>query len=175
VVFLALILMVLFLAVFQTQIPFGWLPLDLVLMQVVFAGLHRGRGEGLISGLVAGITLDLLLSPFLGLRLIPLALTGFLADCLETGMNREQKSFLTGAMVGLTLLHDLFLTFTGWFLGLDQGGWMGWFFLYVFLRCITHFLLAVPFFGVLGFVFKRRIFQKPFSQAPSVISSLPPR
>jgi rod shape-determining protein MreD len=59
---------------------------DLVLVGVVLMGIKRGRMEGMISGFVAGIILDMMSGSFLGLLSLIYTIMGF-----ASGFFREPK------------------------------------------------------------------------------------
>lgn len=148
-------------ALLQGILPWTWWPTDLPLLLAIFAGLRRGSGLGLFTGVSAGLVLDALASPVPGMRLAPLALVGALADSAERGVNREQPRLQILAVAGLCLLHDLLLVLLARHFGLNQGGFGRVFGLYVLPRAVAQALLAVPVFWALGLLVRQRVFQDP--------------
>ena len=148
-------------ALAQSILPWHWWPVDLALLLTIFAGLRRGGGLGLASGVLAGLILDALTSPQAGLRLGPLALVGALADSAERGVNREQPRLQVLAVAGLCLLHDLGLMVLGWRFGLNQGGLGLVLGDYVLPRLFAQAMLAIPLFAALGLLVRQKVFTDP--------------
>ena len=148
-------------ALSQSVLPLQWWPADLPLLLVIFAGLRRGKGMGLMCGILAGLVLDALSSPQPGLRLAPLAIVGALADSLEQGVNREQPRLQIAAVLGFCLLHDFFLALLAWHFDLNQGGALRVVESYVLPRCLAQAALAIPVFWILGLLVRQRVFQDP--------------
>jgi rod shape-determining protein MreD len=148
-------------ALLQLSAPLAWWPLDLPLLVTAYAGLTRGRGWGLLCGLLAGLWLDALHSPLPGLRMVPLALAGALADALQPGTNREQPRLQVAVVILLVLLHDLGLALLARAQHLHQGG-LGRFVLsYGLPRLAAQALATVPLFWVLGLLVKQKAFLDP--------------
>jgi len=160
-------------ALLQVSLPFGYLPLDLVFLVVVFTGLQRGRGAGLASGALGGLLLDSLVSPRLGPRLISLALSGAIADSLSDSVNREQPRLQMAVAALLSLVHDLLLFWGASALGLSQGGGRRFLLAYALPRLALHALLAVPFYFVFRAIVRAPVFQDPLTKPPVVIRKLP--
>ena len=148
-------------ALLQVLLPFHWFPADLPLLIAIFAGLRRGGGLGLLCGALAGLGLDAMGGQLPGLRLVPLALVGALADSAERGVNREQPRLQVVAVALLSLAHDGLLTVLAWHFNLNQGGLDRVLFSYVLPRALTQALLAVPLFWALSLLVRQRVFQDP--------------
>ena len=148
-------------AVLQVSLPWAWWPLDLCLLLAAFAGLTRGSGWGLVCGLVAGTCLDLLISPALGLRMVPLGLAGALADALQPGVNRDQPRLQVAAVLCMVLLHDALLALMGRRFDLPQSGLTKVFFAYVAPRLAGQGLATVPFFLALSVLVRQKVFLDP--------------
>ncbi len=157
----------------QVNLPFAYFPLDLPLLTCILVGLRRGRGAGLLFGLLAGLTLDALLFERLGPRSVALVLSGALADWLEGGVNREQPRVQIAMAASLSLLHDVLLAWVARAQGLSQGGWDRFVGEYLLPRAGVHALLAVPYFFLLGFLVRARVFEDPLSRSPRVIRKWP--
>lgn len=145
----------------QVSVPLPWWPLDLPLLVVAFAGLTRGEGWGLACGLLAGFTLEALLGTPAGLRLIPLAFAGALADALQPGVNRDQPRLQMFAVLALTLLHDSLLAFFAHRFGVPQYGFRRAAMEYGVPRLAAQALVCLPLFWLLGLVVRQRVFQDP--------------
>jgi len=148
-------------AALQLSLPWAWWPLDLPLLVAAFAGLTRGGGWGLFCGAVAGLQMDLVLSPALGLRFAPLALAGALADALQPGVNRDQPRLQVAAVFAMTLLHDLLLSLLGRRLGLPQGGLQRVALGFMAPRLAGQALACIPFFSLLGLLVRQKVFLDP--------------
>lgn len=145
----------------QAGVPLPWWPLDLPLLVAAFAGLSRGGGWGLACGALSGFTLDALLGTPPGLRTVPLACVGALADALQSGVNRDQPRLQALAVLGLTLAHDGLLALLARGLGLPQAGARRIVLEYVLPRLAAQAVACLPFFWLLGRVVRQRVFLDP--------------
>lgn len=170
---LFLALMTLLSVYLQISLPLSYVPVDMVFLTAVFAGLQRGRGTGFMVGAFGGPLLDALVSPTLGPRLLSLALSGALADSLSQVLNREQPRLQILAALGLSAVHDLLLFGAAHSLGIEQDSWERLSYEYFLPRMLVHALLAVPYFFVFRALVRARVFQDPLSRPPGVIRKLP--
>lgn len=148
-------------ALAQLSVPLAWWPLDLPLLVAAYAGLTRGSGWGLVCGALAGLWMDLLLSPQAGLRLAPLALAGALADALQPGVNRDQPRLQVFTVMVLVVVHDALLVLLAREQGLAQGGLVRLVFGYALPRLAAQAVATVPLFLALGLLVKQKVFQDP--------------
>ncbi|MES2201856.1 MAG: rod shape-determining protein MreD [candidate division FCPU426 bacterium] len=160
-------------ALLQVSLPFTYFPADAVFLVVVFSGLQRGKGRGLLTGAFAGLILDSLSSPGIGPRLLACAVVGALADALEGSVNREQPRLQVLAVACLSLTHDLAMAMTARALHMGQGGWRHLVLHYVLPRLALHALLAVPVFALFRIMVRAPVFQSPSMRPPRVIRKLP--
>jgi rod shape-determining protein MreD len=160
-------------ALVQLSVPLAWWPLDLPLLVAAYAGLTRGSGWGLACGVLAGLWMDLLLSPQAGLRLAPLALAGALADAMQPGVNRDQPRLQVLAMLMLVLVHDAFLVLMAREQGLAQGGLARFTFAYALPRLAAQAIATVPLFLALGLLVKQKVFQDPRQRGVQTIRRWP--
>lgn len=160
-------------AVLQLSVPLPWWPLDLPLLVAAYAGLTRGGGWGLACGVVAGLWLDLLLSPGAGLRLAPLAVAGALADALQPGVNRDQPRLQVVTVLALVAVHDALLALLAREQGLAQGGYGRLIFAYALPRLAAQALATVPLFFALGLLVKQKVFQDPRQRGVQTIRRWP--
>jgi rod shape-determining protein MreD len=170
-------LILIFLPVFvaaQACMPFGFMPLDFVLLYVAFIGMQRGAGGATVVGFLGGLAMDLLAGPpRLGLLTCAMALTGVAADSLHRTANRDSARAQILYVAGLTLAHDLLLAGGGRLMDLAQGGWRQVVVMYMIPKLLLHALLAVPFFWLLQAVIRRRVIRNKLANAPKIIRSLP--
>jgi rod shape-determining protein MreD len=157
----------------QAGIPLPWWPLDLPLLVAAYAGLTRGNGWGLACGAIGGLALDVLLSPVPGLRAVPLALAGALADALQPGVNRDQPRLQVLAVLSLVLLHDAALIALARAWGVPQGGLGRYLFAYGLPRLAGQGLAALPFFFILGLLVKQKVFLDPRQRGVQTIRRWP--
>lgn len=157
----------------QLGLPLGWWPLDLPLLVAAYAGLTRGNGWGLLCGSAAGLLLDALHSPTPGLRLVPLALAGSLADALQPGVNRDQPRLQVSAVVLLVLLHDAAVVLLARAHGAHQGGLSRFVLGYGLPRLAGQALATVPLFWVLGLVVRQKVFLSPRQRGVQTIRRWP--
>jgi rod shape-determining protein MreD len=170
---LVLLLMAVFVTL-QACMPFGFMPLDFLLLYVAFIGLQRGRGSGTAVGLLGGLVMDLLSGPpKLGLFTCAMGLTGLAADSLHRSANRESRRAQILYVMGLSLLHDSVLALGGRMLDLAQGGVRQVVLMYMLPKLITHAVLAVPFFWLLQYIIRRPVIRNKLANAPKIIRSLP--
>lgn len=160
-------------ALAQVSVPLPWWPLDLPLLVTAFAGLTRGGGWGLCSGLVAGFSLDVLLGGPSGLRLVPLAAAGALADALQPGINRDQPRLQVLAVMALAVVHDLLLALYARKFDVTQYGLDRVLMTYALPRLAAQSLAALPLFYVLGLLVKQRVFLDPRQRAVKTIRRWP--
>jgi rod shape-determining protein MreD len=151
-------------ALLQATLPLDWSPLDFCLLLTLFAGLRRGAGLGFLTGLSAGLVLDTLAGPVPGLRSVPLAVVGALADSLESGVNRDQARLQVLAVAASLLLHDALLMLFARRFHLDQGGLADVLWRFTLPRLLAQSLLAVPVFALLGLLVRQRVFQDPLQR-----------
>lgn len=160
--------------VLQAGLPFGFMPVDFVLLYVAFIGLQRGAGGGTVVGLLGGLAMDLMTGPpKLGLFTCAMALTGVAADSLHQTANRDSRRAQIFYVMGLSLAHDLVLASGGRLLDLAQGGVRQVVVMYVLPKLVTHALLAVPFFWLMQIIIRRRVIRNKLASAPKIIRSLP--
>lgn len=148
-------------ALLQLSLPLPWSPFDLPLLVAAFAGLTRGNGWGLACGAFAGLLMDALHSPVPGLRFVPLALAGALADALQPGVNREQPRLQVASVMLLTVLHDAAMALVARSQDLPQSGLTRAVLGYALPRLAGQALATVPFFFALGLLVRRKVFQDP--------------
>jgi rod shape-determining protein MreD len=160
-------------ALAQVSVPLHWWPLDLPLLVAAFAGLALGGGWGLGCGLLSGFMLDTLLGGPVGLRLVPLAVAGALADALQQGVNRDQPRLQVGAVMALTLVHDGLLALYARKFGVPQYGLDRLLFQYGLPRLAAQALASLPLFWALGFLVKRRVFLDPRQRQVKMIRRWP--
>lgn len=160
-------------ALIQLSVPLAWWPLDLPLLVAAYAGLTRGGGWGLVCGALAGLWMDLLLSPEPGLRLAPLALAGALADAMQPGVNRDQPRLQVVSVLLLVLVHDALLALLARQQGLPQGGGGRMLFAFVLPRLAASAVATVPIFLALGLLVKQKVFQDPRQRGVQTIRRWP--
>jgi len=160
-------------ATIQVATPLHWWPFDLPLLVAAFAGLSRGGGWGLGCGLLSGFALDTLLGGPVGLRMVPLALAGALADALQPGVNRDQPRLQLAAVIALTLVHDACLALYARKFGVAQYGVDRMLFQYVLPRLAAQALACLPLFWALGFLVKQRVFLDPRKRQVKTIRRWP--
>lgn len=148
-------------ALIQVCQPLAWSPLDLPLLIACYAGLTRGGGWGLICGLCSGFWLDALCGGPAGLRLVPLALAGALADALQGGVNRDQPRLQVLAVAGLALAHDGFLALAARRLDVPQFGLERALMAFALPRLAGQALATLPLFWALGLLVKQKAFLDP--------------
>jgi rod shape-determining protein MreD len=167
---LALSVMAVFL---QVGLPLPWSPFDVPLLLTAFVGLTRGNGWGFACGALCGLGLDVLLSPHLGLRLLPLAMAGALADTLHPGVNREQHRLQVVAVMLLGVVHDAALLAVARAFGLHQGAWSRFLLAYALPRLAGQALACIPFFAILGLLVRRKVFLDPRQRDVQIIRRWP--
>jgi rod shape-determining protein MreD len=162
-----------FAALAQVSVPLPWWPLDLPLLITAFAGLTRGGGWGLTCGLCSGFVLDALLGGPTGLRLVPLAAAGALADALQPGVNRDQPRLQVLAVIALALVHDLLLALFARKFDVPQYGLDRALMTFALPRLAAQALACLPLFWALGLLVKQRVFLDPRQRQVKTIRRWP--
>lgn len=92
---------------------------DLVILAVIYGGLRKGHIGGAILGFIAGVSVDILSSGFIGLSALSYCITGFIAGYFFTeDDDDEKKSILTGMVflcvfVGLAIYYFIYYQGSG--------------------------------------------------------------
>lgn len=157
----------------QLGVPLPWWPMDLPLLVAAYAGLTRGNGWGLLCGALGGLLLDALNSPVPGLRMVPLALAGALADAIQPGVNRDQPRLQVLSVMLLVIVHDSALALLARAQGLHQGGLWQVLMLYSLPRLAAQALATVPLFWALGLLVKQKAFLSPRQRGVQTIRRWP--
>lgn len=105
---------VLFAVMILIQVSFIWLIAiskynitpDLVIIPVIYLGYSRGHIAGMVSGFIAGLTLDILSGSFIGLSALSYCLAGFISGYFNKQVTGEasKKSSLIGIIFMCTLV-----------------------------------------------------------------------
>ncbi|KNZ69565.1 rod shape-determining protein MreD [Thermincola ferriacetica] len=79
---------------------------DLILIFVVFYALLKGPQEGVLAGLIGGLTEDIFFGHFIGLNAFPMLVTGFLFGLLEKKVYKENFFIPILTVIAATWLNQ---------------------------------------------------------------------
>ena len=112
VVFICLLILVLILqAVLIGSIRSRWGRPDLPFILLIFWAWHNNWKQGLITGFVIGLLMDILFFPLLGLNAFSLALVGFLVGDIRERVYQDSVVFFVLSIGAATVLNGIILSF----------------------------------------------------------------
>jgi rod shape-determining protein MreD len=162
----------LFVTLQNVCLPFGYFPVDFLLLFVIFSGLKRGEVRGAWVGVLAGLCMDLIAGPpHLGAFTLAKGLCGVLAGLLSDKANSDELGMQVSVAAGLTLLHESLVMWAGRSFQLSQGGLGHVLAVYWVPKTLLHGLLAVPFFWLMNRLSRSATVRLRMDGTPKVITS----
>jgi rod shape-determining protein MreD len=141
-----------FVVLIVIQVSFMWLIAiskynitpDLVIIPVIYLGYTRGHIAGMISGFVAGLTLDILSGSFIGLSALSYSLAGFIAGYFHRQLSGESSK--RTSLIGIIFMCTL-AAYTIFYVIYFQGSSIPFF--EIFLKYVITTTLYTTVFGLI--------------------------
>ncbi len=109
----AIVSFIVFLIIYFLQINFfTWFNIagikpNLFVMLVLFLGLYTGERNGLFSGIVYGLFIDITMGRNIGISAIMLGIVGLLGGYFDKNFSKDSRIIIIAMVLGSTLLFEL--------------------------------------------------------------------
>jgi rod shape-determining protein MreD len=124
---------------------------DIVILFVIFLGYTKGHIPGMVSGFLAGLTLDILSGSFLGLIALSYCVSGFIAGYFNRQLS--EMSAKKSSFIGIIFICTL-VAYTVFYVIYFQGSEIS--FADIFLKHIITATLYTSLFGLIFALFYNR-------------------